>query len=154
MRSFSVLLVLFYLAPLMADGGARLDQMSWLEGCWDGDSDTRQFEECWSEPAGGLMIGYGRSIGASGQAGFEYLRLIERSGEVFYLAQPGGGEATEFRAARIGPGFARFINPDHDDPRVIEYRREGDRLTAMIGDGLTIDESSSVNEFPFVLRDD
>ena len=100
------------------------------------------------------MLGYGRVIRGGELAGFEYLRLIERDQGLWFIAQPGGGEATAFRAEVIESDFVRFVNPDHDYPRVIEYRHEDDRLTASIGDGLSVEASVAVSRFRFVLRDD
>lgn len=134
-----------------ADEPASLDELNWLQGCWDGINPNRQAEECWSSPGGGLMLGYGRTI-RQGAAGFEYLRLVERDDDLVFIAQPDGDPPTEFMATEVNDRFVRFANPDHDFPRVIEYQRSGDALTATIGDGLTIGDSENTITFRFERR--
>ena len=152
MRFFLTSLILLLAIGITADEPASLEELNWLQGCWDGTDPNRQTEECWSSPAGGIMLGYGRTIGQDGTAGFEYLRIAEREGDVILVAQPGGGPATEFTATEISGHFVRFANPDHDFPRVIEYQRSDDALTATIGDGLTIEDSENSVTFRFELR--
>jgi len=147
-------LLLLGTSPVLAEGRFSLEHLGWLEGCWDGHSGTRQIEECWSEPAGALMLGYGRSIESSGHANFEFLRIAAHQGQVILIAMPGGAAETEFEATALEDGFARFTNPAHDYPRVIEYRREGRELIASIGEAETIDASTTVRRFRYVLRED
>ncbi|OAB61861.1 hypothetical protein AY599_23680 [Leptolyngbya valderiana BDU 20041] len=149
-----LVLSLFWSVSIGARDRLVIEQLEWLSGCWDGQSETASSEECWSDAVGGLMLGYGRVVRSEGRAGFEFLRIIQSEDSIVFIAQPGGGEATDFPAVVIEEGFARFANPAHDYPRVIEYRREGDHLTASIGEGETIEASESVNRFHFVLRDD
>ena len=152
MRFFLTTLMLLLTTGTTADEPVSLEELNWLQGCWDGINPNHQAEECWSSPGGGLMLGYGRTIGKDGTAGFEYLRIIEREGSLLLIAQPGGGPATEFTATEISRHFVRFSNPDHDFPRVIEYLRSDDALTATIGDGLTIEDSENSVTFRFELR--
>ena len=98
------------------------------------------------------MLGYGRTVRQNGTAGFEYLRLEQRENTVVLIAQPDGGPPTEFTTAEISEQFVRFVNSAHDFPRVIEYRLSHDKLTAIIGDGLTIGKSENTVTFRFEHR--
>ena len=151
MRFFLTSLILLLAIGITADEPASLEELNWLQGCWDGTDPNRQTEECWSSPGGGLMLGYGRTIRQS-TAGFEYLRLEQRENTVVFIAQPSGGPPTEFMATEVNEGFARFANSDHDFPRVIEYQRLDDALTATIGDGLTIEDSENTATLRFERR--
>lgn len=151
MRFFLTTLMLLMAIGVTADEPASLDDLSWLQGCWDGINPNRTAEECWSSPGGGLMLGYGRTIRQSA-AGFEYLRLEQRENTVVFIAQPSGGPPTEFMATEVNERFVRFANPDHDFPRVIEYQLNDDLLEATIGDGVTIEHSENTATFRFKRR--
>ena len=65
---------------------------------------------------------------------FEYLRVVERNGGLVYVAQPGGGTATEFVLTELTATRAVFDNPRHDSPQRIAYELSADgALTASIG---------------------
>jgi hypothetical protein len=65
---------------------------------------------------------------------FEYLRVVERDGGLVYVAQPGGGTATEFVLTELSGTRAVFDNPRHDSPQRIVYELSEDgRLTASVG---------------------
>lgn len=98
--------------------------LAWLSGTWAGDLATSTYEEHWSTPAGGAMLGMARELKDGRMVAFEHLRIEERGGEVFYVAAPGGGSPVDFRAVRLGPREAVFENPEHDFPVRILYRLE------------------------------
>lgn len=105
---------------------AKLDQLAWLAGAWVQDDGRARVEEHWIEPAGGLMLGCGRTIRDGKATAFEFLRIEQRQdGEVFYVAHPGARSPdTEFRLTSVRDGAWTFENPAHDFPRLIRYTRE------------------------------
>ena len=81
-------------------------------------------------------------------AEFEYLRIVERADGIFYIAQPGGRPATEFKLTTFDGSVAVFENPQHDFPKRIIYRKNADgSLTASIDAG----EGTKGPSFPFKL---
>ncbi|HYC79266.1 MAG TPA: DUF6265 family protein [Planctomycetota bacterium] len=92
-------------------------------------------EERWSSARGGSMLGTNRMFAGERLAQFEFLRIVERGEELTYVAQPGGGKATRFPLARAEPGLLVFENPEHDFPKRIVYRLDGDVLTARVDGG-------------------
>jgi hypothetical protein len=107
-----------------APAPTRVEDLAWLAGAWRADGT----EEIWLPPAGGMLIGLGRTIARDG-ASFEYLRIEpDGSGALVYVAMPGGSAPTTFRLASRGEREVAFENPAHDFPRRIDYRREGDTL--------------------------
>ena len=104
---------------------AALEPPAWLAGHWRSEQAGRITEEVWLAPAQGLMTGMSRSHGGP-RPFFEFLRIERRGDEVYYLAQPRGGAATEFRAVRTNADSAVFENPTHDFPRRIVYERRAD----------------------------
>ncbi|MEZ5403649.1 MAG: DUF6265 family protein [Bryobacteraceae bacterium] len=112
--------------------GAEIAQLAWLEGRWSGSVGKAAFEEHWTAPKAGAMIGMSRMLSGERMAGFEYLRIVSRDADLFYVAQPGGRPPTEFKLTRLEPNGATFENPAHDHPKIITYRRDGDDLVATI----------------------
>ncbi len=115
---------------------ATIDDLKWLAGAWVGKRSTgSSTEERWSPPLGGAMLAVSRSVNASGKMfGFEYLRIVERESGLVYVAQPGGGNPTEFILTEWSPTRAVFENPRHDYPKRILYELSSEGgLRATIG---------------------
>ena len=132
------------LTPLMAAQPApgvraSLSQMAWLAGTWSGGGgpvSPVQIEERWTPPAGGAMLAVSRTLKGDRMVAFEYLRIVERDGTLFYIAQPNGRPPTEFRLSAIASDSATFENRAHDFPKVIAYTRKADgTLEARVSDG-------------------
>jgi hypothetical protein len=106
--------------------------LAWLEGTWNCISGPNELvEERWSSLRGGMMLGSGRTLRRGEEAeravAFEFLRIEIRSGEVVYIAQPGGrAPGTEFVLRSASDTAWSFENPAHDFPRLIHYERLDD----------------------------
>jgi hypothetical protein len=104
-------------------------------GHWISESGERTSEELWLDPRGGMMLGMNRDAPAAAVApdrtSFEFLRIVERSDGIYYLASPGGrSPPTEFRLTTLGEQRAVFANAKHDFPKFLVYKREGNQLLA------------------------
>lgn len=121
---------LMWFAADQAALAAELPQ--WLAGHWRSEDGSRVTDEVWLAPAQGLMTGMSRTHGGKA-AFFEFVRIEQRGDALYYIAQPRGGPATEFRAVDIAADAITFENPSHDFPQRIVYeRRESDALSARI----------------------
>jgi len=109
-----------------------LETITWLAGHWRCRDDTGVTEELWLPPAGGMMLGLNRHLPDDGNVGFEFLRIAEDSTGVAYYASPGGAGPTPFRLTAADDAIAVFENPQHDFPKRIEYRLDGEMLVASI----------------------
>lgn len=146
----------WFFAGLLLAGAAmttaasdELADFTWLSGCWGGTETGRVTEEHWSTPRAGLMLGFARSTNAGGQTSFEYQR-IQASDETFvFVAAPGGGTPTTFTLADHGEQWFRFVNAEHDFPRVIEYRLVDEVLHAGVGDAATLEASETRYNYEF-----
>ena len=119
-----------------APAKAVIGDLAWLAGAWVGTkSSGSSVEERWSPPLGGAMLAVSRSVNKSGKMfAFEYLRIVERDGGLFYIAQPGGTTPTEFVLTELTTTRAVFDNPRHDYPKRIVYELTTDGgLSATIG---------------------
>ncbi len=131
------MLLLLLLASVNAGAQTQLsiDSLDWIAGQWVNDEGSAVQEEYWMAPSGKMMPGLHRDVTASGKAFFEYLRIVEKDGALFYHARPGGGAETVFRADSISFRFVRFINAEHDFPQRIQYALdESGALVAEISD--------------------
>jgi len=111
---------------------ASIAQVAWIAGTWSGGAGGATFEERWTPPAGGAMLGMSRTVKDGSLAEFEYLRIVQKGDELLYIAHPGGrAPGTEFKMTSLTEGAAGyhravFENPDHDFPKRILYVRRAD----------------------------
>jgi hypothetical protein len=118
---------------LMAVPATDITSLSWMAGDWAGPVGRAHAEEHWLPPAAGAMLGVSRTIVRDRMVAFEFLRIEQRPGGIYYVAQPGGRPPTEFKLTQSGAASAVFENPRHDHPKIISYRLDGaDTLVAKI----------------------
>ncbi|MFN7134261.1 MAG: DUF6265 family protein, partial [Myxococcales bacterium] len=109
----------------------RVAQLGWLAGTWQGETADGLMEEQWLPPRGGTMLATSRITSGDKTVFVEFVRLLERGGEVFYAVSI-GERTTEFRLVKLEGESAVFENPKHDFPQRILYRRKGNTLLARI----------------------
>lgn len=119
-------------SPVRGAEGFKLADLDWLSGHWKQDAKSQLVEELWMPARGGMMLGLNRTSQEKHKAQFEYLRIEQQGDDVVYLASPGGSKPTPFKLAVLEKGHAVFENPEHDFPKVIEYRLEDDKLEVSI----------------------
>ena len=116
----------------LACAAAPNPSLDWLAGHWCADLGEESVEEFWLPSHGGVAVGLGRTTTKDHTTAFEYFRIVDLDGVPSYIAQPGGRPPTTFTRTAGGERWIRFENPDHDFPRRVEYRRQGDALHAEI----------------------
>lgn len=109
-----------------------LDDISWLSGHWQSVDGDKMTEELWMPARGRIMLGLNRNVSGTAHGRFEYLRIVQTKIDTYYWASPGGANETPFKMTKATEGHVVFENPEHDFPKRIEYRRDGDELTAQI----------------------
>lgn len=121
-------------SPSATAAGPKLDSLSWITGHWRHEGNNRSVEEIWTDAAGGTMFGVSRTIAGDKVREFEFIRITTDKDGIVYLAQPGGrAPATPFHLKESSEDRVLFANPKHDFPKTVEYRLDGDALTATIG---------------------
>lgn len=104
-----------------------------MAGSWICEIHGGLFEEVWSAPAGGVMVGHGRLV-VDGQAQFmEFLSLEESGGSVtMYIAlgalSKGDTSPVAFRLAQADSTSVVFEREGDDFPTRIEYSSTPDGL--------------------------
>ena len=112
---------------------ARVADLGWMSGRWTTIVNNVTTEEAWSEPRGGVMLGYSRSASGERLREFEFLRIqAGEDGVPAYLAQPGGRPPVAFRLTAHDTASATFDNPQHDFPQRIAYERAEEQMVAEI----------------------
>jgi hypothetical protein len=130
MRTLLILAALLF-AP--AANAQSLEDLHWLKGCWRTQGPGPVVTEVWLAPPMPAMIGYAYTVGESETPSWEAMRIEMIDDAPTFVAMPGGGAAVRFRLhAGFGLTDARFDNAQHDYPQTVRYRREGNRLTAVI----------------------
>ncbi|MFN0103242.1 MAG: DUF6265 family protein [Bryobacteraceae bacterium] len=120
------LLTIFCALSLTAQENPNFEKLSWIAGHWTGATGRANIEENWLPPAGGAMLGVSRTVAGSRMVAFEFLRIVQKDGEIYYIAQPDGRPPTEFKLTSASGAKAVFENPRHDHPKIITYERDAD----------------------------
>ena len=106
---------------------ANIAALGWLDGCWAGTVNQRDFREQWSPLRGGMLLGFGSTVFQGKTQSYEYLRIESRADGVYYVALPSGQSETAFKLVSITAHdkdtVFTFANPANDFPQRILYRR-------------------------------
>ena len=107
-----------------------LAPLAWLNGCWGGNVNQREFREYWHPLRGGVMVGVGHNAMRDKTVSYEHLRLESNADGVFYIAHPMGQKEVPFKLSatkKEGPDeIFTFTNGANPFPQVITYRRATD----------------------------
>jgi hypothetical protein len=110
---------------------ASLDALAWLSGSWTGQRDTDRFEETWSSPQGGMMLGMFRLLRDGAPRFYELLALATEGDRVVFRFRHfdpqmvGWEERTEplvFDLVALDEGGASFA--ERNVARWMRYARE------------------------------
>jgi hypothetical protein len=126
-----------------ASTGGPLAALAWLEGCWRGSVNRREFREQWMPLRGNLLLGVSHMVMQDKTQGFEYLRLESRPDGIYYVASPSGQAESAFRLVSETADRAEgrndqiftFDNPAQEFPQKITYRRGSDGWLYAVVDG-------------------
>jgi hypothetical protein len=130
------------------DAPMNVATLAWMAGDWQTPAGGRmQSEEHWIPPAAGTLFAVSRTIAGERTVFFEFLRIETRADGVFYVAQPRGSRPTDFKCIRMSGAEVVFENLQHDFPKRIIYRKNGDgSLTARVeGDGTEKEKPQDFN---------
>lgn len=106
-----------------------LKSLTWLQGCWQGTVNKREFREVWLPQHGDMMIGVSQTVMDDKTIDYEYLRIENRPDGAYYVVSPPGKAQTAFKLTEElvdqadGAHTFVFIDPAGEFPRRIGYRR-------------------------------
>lgn len=96
---------------------ARIADVAWMTGRWQGEGLGGSTEESWSDPAGGAMVGYFRLVRDSKPVFYEIITVLEIEGSLEMRLKHVSPDMTgweekadfvTFKLARIEPGVVYF----------------------------------------------
>jgi len=107
-----------------------LAPLAWLNGCWAGTVNERDFREYWHPLRGGMMVGVGHNAFRDRTVSYEHLRLESKADGIYYVATTVGQKEVPFKLTDTkteGPDqIFTFTNGANAFPQVIIYRRATD----------------------------
>lgn len=116
----------------------------WLAGCWRQANAALVIEEIWLPPAGGALMGIGRTIRQDSLVMWEHLVIRRTGGGLLLEASPSNQPSAAFPATEASDSVVAFENSSHDFPQVIRYERRGsDSLYAVVS-GTVRDRQRSI----------
>lgn len=132
-----------------ASRSPRAEDLAWIGGCWTmATPGGGVVEETWLPPAGGAMVGVGRTIRGGQMTEYEFLVIRHVDGHLAYVAKPSGQAEATFPVLRTGAAEVVFENPTHDFPQRIIYKKNADgSMTARI-EGQLNGQSRGI-DFPY-----
>ena len=103
-----------------------LGQLAWLEGCWRGSVNQREFREHWLPLRGNLLVGASQTVMNDKTLDYEYMRIEPRADGIYYVAAAQQRELA-YRLTGVesdeGDTVFTFANPALEFPQKIIYRR-------------------------------
>jgi hypothetical protein len=113
--------------------GCAADMPSFLTGCWAGASGALTFEENWTRPVAGSVMGISRTFKAGRMVDSEFMRIDLRGTALVFTPRIGTKQApVEFRLKSQTDTEVVFENPEHDFPQRVIYRASQGGLTGRI----------------------
>ena len=123
----------------------EVESLGWMAGSWVDESGNYRWEEHWSEPLGGTMLGMSRMVRAGQTMFTESVRIEERGGRIVYVVTPSGLPTVEFLLIEHGGWQALFQNPNNAAPHTIGYRLQPDG--SLLSWTVTDKDGQEVKEF-------
>ncbi len=127
-----------------------VEKVAWLAGSWRLEKSGRVVEEQWMAPAGGIMLGMGRTVAKGRTLEHEFMQIREGPGGVlFFIAQPSGQKEAAFQVRSQADNAIVFENKEHDFPQTIGYLLQGDGSLLAFSEGLAADGTTKRIEFAY-----
>lgn len=123
-----VFALILFAGSVLPQSKPSLSEMAWMSGCWQGRKGNAVIEEIWSKPAGGSMLGLGRTVNGNRTVLFEFMQFREENGSLVFRPQPQGNPPVSFQLKDAFGGKATFENLKHDFPQRVIYEQKGKAL--------------------------
>ncbi len=99
---------------------ASIEDMAWLAGSWEGEAFGGRFEEVWSEPSGGTMMGMFKLLQDGEPAFYELQLIVEEEGSLTWQVK------------HFNPDFEAWEEkPDYVSFRLVEITRDAAYFSGM-----------------------
>src|SRR5690349_4856375 len=103
LATFALALVLAWSNAPAPPPTSTLSRLTWLAGCWADDGEEIGSGEHWLPPAGGTMLGVGRTVKNGITVSTEFMQIREdRPGHLVFIALPSGQREATFDLVKDG----------------------------------------------------
>jgi hypothetical protein len=116
--------------PQAPVGPERLAELEWFSGCWTGDVQAGEVEECWTVPKGDSSQVTTRTVSKEGKTVSRKFISIDGSADGIVMTVQHFGprltpedKAVEYRMVKMGEYQLVFENPKNDFPQRILYQQ-------------------------------
>lgn len=106
--------------------GNGIQDVQWLQGCWQAAGAEAGSEEHWLAPAGGSMLGIGRTVRKGKTVAWEFMRIQENADSLTFTAIPSGKPETSFQLLSLDKQRVVFENPRPEFPQRVIYQLNAD----------------------------
>lgn len=131
-----MLLCLVFQPALQAKTCDRVESLTWLLGNWTAENNRLKINETWNRVSDRTFEGSGTTYSKAENkiVSSETLRLVEMSGEVFYLAKVTSNDLpVAFKLTSCSGKTAIFENSLHDFPKTISYQlNKNNNITVLV----------------------
>lgn len=119
------LLALGWMMSLAPSSAAQItiEQIGWLQGCWEMVDGKRSWEEHWMTPRAKTMIGAGRFVREDGEVAFAVVALRAEGERLAYELHVPPSAPVTLRSNAVSESAITFENTEPGNPRRIGYRR-------------------------------
>ncbi|MFZ6657924.1 DUF6265 family protein [Undibacterium sp. TJN19] len=115
---------ILFSAPALA--GNNILDLQWLSGCWQASGAEPGSEEHWLAPAGGSMLGMGRTVRKSKTVDWEFMRIQESNDSLVFTAKPSSKPEASFTLLSLENQKVVFENPRPEFPQRVIYQLNAD----------------------------
>jgi len=140
-------LFIFTILLVYAGNAQNTDDFQWLIGTWERTQSRpgTTAVEIWSQEPDGSLVGMGITMKGIDTVFIERLSIVVKNNKTYYVADVSHNTApTYFEITQQDDSGFTSENPEHDFPKKIVYKKEGDSLTAII--------SGNGKQIPFYFR--
>ena len=144
MKYFTLfLIILGYSAAAQSVTEKDFSKLSWLEGSWKRTNvkPGRTASESWKKSNPNELVGLGVSIKEQDTTFVEKLKILVKDNSIYYVADVAENKTpVYFKFTELTTEGFVCENPDHDFPKRISYKKEGNSLKAITsGGGRSVD---------------
>jgi len=118
-------LCLVFQSSAQAKNCGTVDSLTWLIGHWHSENSKLKINESWQRISDKTFEGAGStySFKKNKTVSAETLRLVEMSGEIFYVAKVASNDLpVAFKLTNCTANTAIFENLQHDFPKKLSYQ--------------------------------
>jgi hypothetical protein len=116
--------------PASATDAGPLAPLAWLEGCWQGTVNQREFREQWLPLRGAMLIGASQQVSRDRTQDYEFMRLDARADGIHFTQFSGDRKETSFKLTATTTDdkdtIFTFANTVDAFPARLIYRRGAD----------------------------